>query len=214
MATSFRRITAASSRLQAPGRRRLSAVSLPHTPLSMPTNVWCAHPCVYPLSGPCVLVEHIGARAQLCHSSVPQQCPARADARHLIKMSPSKGLVRKQVAPAFIARARLISTGKAVMKMNGTQCPWARRWACSSTPVIPGIRTSAITHDVPRRWSDRKNSVADANGWTMYPSDLTRLQVAARTDSSSSMIEITGSSDTAVFPDGANREPMQHSRWV
>jgi hypothetical protein len=40
----------------------------------------------------------------------------------------------------------------------------------------------------------------------MYPSDLTRLQVAARTDSSSSMIEITGSSDKTVFPDGANRE--------
>jgi hypothetical protein len=46
----------------------------------------------------------------------------------------------------------------------------------------------------------------------MYPTDLTRLQVAERTDSSSSMIEITGGSVTAVFPDGVNGEPMQHSR--
>jgi hypothetical protein len=30
-------------------------------------------------------------------------------------------LARKQIAPAFSARARTLSSGKAVMKMNGTR---------------------------------------------------------------------------------------------
>jgi hypothetical protein len=34
----------------------------------------------------------------------------------------------------------------------------------------------------------------------MYPSDLTRLSVVARTDASSSMIAISGSFDKAAFP--------------
>jgi len=55
------------------------------------------------------------------HSFVPPQGFASAHSRHLAKASPSNGLVRKQIAPAFIARARVISTGKAVMKMKGTQ---------------------------------------------------------------------------------------------
>jgi hypothetical protein len=58
------------------------------------------------------------------------------------------------------------------------------------------------------RWGDRKNSSADSNVWTTYPSDLTRLWVAARTDPSSSMIEITGGLDNAVLPGGANRMPL------
>jgi hypothetical protein len=139
---------------------------------------------------------------ELIRALLQPQCSPSAHSRHLANVSPSNGLVRKQIAPAFSARARLISTGKAVMKMNGTLCPWARKWSCSSTPVISGILTSAITHDVSCRRSDRKNSKADANGWTTYPSDLTRLQIAQRTDPSSSMIEITGGSDTAVSPDG------------
>ena len=39
-----------------------------------------------------------------------------------------------------------------------------------------GICTSAITHDVSLKWADRKNSSADANVWTMYPSELTGCQ--------------------------------------
>ena len=42
------------------------------------------------------------------------------------------------------------------------------------------------------KWGDRKNSSADANLWTMYPSDVRRFSVATRTDTSSSTTEITG----------------------
>ena len=77
-----------------------------------------------------------------------------------------------------------------------------------SRPLITGICTSAITHDVSFRWADRKNSCADANVWTGYPCDLRKLFVAVRTDASSSMTEITGSVDKTVLPDaGTKRLP-------
>jgi hypothetical protein len=119
--------------------------------------------------------------------------------RHLIKECLSNGLVSKQIAPDFCTRARTDSSGKAVMKMNGKRCPRASRRACSSTPLMVGIWTSAITHEVSLKWVDRKKSSADANVWTMYPSALSRLSVATRTDASSSTTEITGLLDTMVF---------------
>jgi hypothetical protein len=64
------------------------------------------------------------------------------------------------------------------------------------------ICTSAITHDVPIKWGDCKNASADANVWTMYPRDLKRLFVAARTESSSSMTEMTESADKRTSPAG------------
>jgi hypothetical protein len=66
---------------------------------------------------------------------------------------------------------------------------------------MAGICTSAITHDVSFKWVDCRNSSADANVWTMYPCELRRLFVAARTDASSSMTEITESVDKTVLPD-------------
>src|SRR5258707_15730149 len=78
----------------------------------------------------------------------------------------------------------------------------------SSKPLITDICTSAITHDVSFKWTDRKNSSADANVWTMYPCELRRLFVAARTDASSSITEITERADKTGFPDaGARRLP-------
>src|ERR1700692_2926338 len=70
-----------------------------------------------------------------------------------------------------------------------------------SKPLMAGICTSAITHDVSFKRVDCKNSSADANVWTMYPCDVRRLFVAARTDASSSMTEITESVDKTVLPD-------------
>jgi hypothetical protein len=70
---------------------------------------------------------------------------------------------------------------------------------------MTGICTSAITHDVSFKWVDCKNSSADANVWTTYPCDLRRLFVAARTDGSSSMTEITESVDKTVLPDAGNK---------
>src|ERR1700716_3155216 len=135
------------------------------------------------------------------HLPAPPRCPSRALARQLIKVGPAKGFARKQIAPAFSTRARTLSSGKAVMKMNGTREPWARISVSSSTPLIIRICTSAITHDVLFKWADRKNSSADANVWTVYPCDLRRLLVAARTYASSSMTEITGSDDKTGLPD-------------
>jgi len=66
------------------------------------------------------------------------------------------------------------------------------KWVCSSTPLMDGMRTSEITHDMPSRRSDFRNSSADANVKTVYPCDLTRLLVDARTDASSSIIAIMG----------------------
>jgi hypothetical protein len=84
----------------------------------------------------------------------------------------ANGLARKQIAPAFSARARTLSSGKAVMKMNGTAYPWARIWLSSSRPLMADICTSAITHDESFRRADCKNSSADANVWIRYPCDL------------------------------------------
>src|SRR5258708_24003653 len=75
-------------------------------------------------------------------------------------------------------------------------------------PLITDICTSAITHEVSFNWADRRNSSADANVWTVYPCDLRRLLVAARTDASSSMMEIAESVDKAGLPDaGTKRLP-------
>ena len=54
------------------------------------------------------------------HVSSPRRPPSRATPRHLINVGPAKGLDRKQIAPAWSARARVVSSGKAVMNMNGT----------------------------------------------------------------------------------------------
>jgi hypothetical protein len=148
-----------------------------------------------------------GAPQQNSHSPAPPPCLSRAVSRDLIKASLSKGLVRRQIAPAFRTCARTVSPGKAVMKMNGTRCPRSSKMACSSTPLMPGIWTSAITHDVSCKWGDRKNSSADANVWAMYPSDVRRFSVATRTDPSSSTTEITGVLDTMVFLSRWNGQP-------
>jgi hypothetical protein len=67
----------------------------------------------------------------------------------------------------------------------------------SSGPLITGIWTSVITHKVSFKWADCRNSSADANIRTVYPCDLRRLFVAARTDASSSMTDIIESVDKA-----------------
>ena len=53
--------------------------------------------------------------------SAPPRSSSSAVPRHWIKVGPANGLPRKQIAPAFSARARTLSSGKAVMKMNGAR---------------------------------------------------------------------------------------------
>lgn len=118
-----------------------------------------------------------------------------------IKTGLEKGLARKQTAPAFTARTRRLSSGKAVMKINGASLPRARIFARRSKPFISGIRTSAMTHDTSSRRPDCKNSTADANVCTRYPCELRRLLVAPRTDASSSMTEITEGAAKTDLPE-------------
>jgi hypothetical protein len=101
------------------------------------------------------------------------------------------------MAPAFNARARTLSSGKAVIKMNGAAYPWARKWIRRSKPLMAGICTSAMTHDESFKRADCKNASADSNVSTRYPCELRRLLVAVRIDASSSMTTITESVDKA-----------------
>src|SRR5215467_7152117 len=111
-----------------------------------------------------------------------------------ISVSLSNGLLRKPKAPAAMARARIRSSGKAVMKMMGMRRPCATSNFCSSTPLKPGICKSVIRQDVSSRRGDCRNFSADANVYAPKPSDVTRLLTAQRIDSSSSMIDMIGAS--------------------
>jgi hypothetical protein len=108
-----------------------------------------------------------------------------------------------------LQRARTLSSGKAVIKITGAAFPWARIWVSRSKPLMAGIWTSAMTHDESFRRADCKNSAADANVWTRYPCELRRLLVAARTDASSSITEITESVDKIRLPEAGPR----HLPW-
>jgi hypothetical protein len=125
----------------------------------------------------------------------------RARSTHSIKTRPAKGLARKPMAPPLIARARTLSSGKAVMKMNGTSLSRLRTCVKRSKPPITGICTSAMTQDVSSRWAACRKSWADAKVRTLYPCELRRLSVAARTDASSSMTEITERVDKTGLPE-------------
>jgi len=45
----------------------------------------------------------------------------------------------------------------------------------SSGPLITGIWTSVITHEVSFKWADCRNSSADANIRTVYPCDPQKI---------------------------------------
>ena len=76
------------------------------------------------------------------HLPASPRCSFRAVSTAAISSGAAKGLARKQMAPAFSARARTLSSGKAVIKMNGALCPWraygsegpGRSWPASAHP--------------------------------------------------------------------------------
>jgi hypothetical protein len=144
--------------------------------------------------------QHVCRGSMVARSQASQvpggfRCVASAVSTYLMRVRASKGLVRKHVAPPFIACVRTTPSGKAVTKMNGTVHPLARSRACNSTPPMTGIRTSVITHDVSLSSADCRKSPADANVRTVYPRDLRRLSVANRMDASSSTTAINVSPD-------------------
>ena len=106
----------------------------------------------------------------------------------------SNGLRRKSTAPPAIACCRRISSSCAVTKMTGMRECAAFNRRCSSSPSIPGIRTSSIRHFVCfRAVAFKSSSAAEAKVATLCPTDLRRVLVESRTDSSSSTIEIKSS---------------------
>src|SRR5207253_847389 len=74
-----------------------------------------------------------------------------------------KGFSKKSTAPASSARARTSSSACAEMKMIGTSQPDATRRRWSSSPSIPGMRTSSIRQVVLARDGEARNSSALAN---------------------------------------------------
>jgi hypothetical protein len=82
------------------------------------------------------------------------QVACRAFSIHPIKWSASYGLFNKPIAPAFIARARVRSSGWPVIKMIGMRCPSAISWSCRSRPLSPGICRSVMRHNVSCSFSD------------------------------------------------------------
>src|SRR5262249_18513640 len=112
--------------------------------------------------------------------------------RQLINAFSSKGLLRKPTAPAFIARLWNLSSGKAVMKITGTQWPSTMSRLCRSRPERPGICRSVIRHEVSARHAASRNRSADSKVATSYPSDSIRSRSDSLAKSSSSTIEIMG----------------------
>jgi len=92
---------------------------------------------------------------------------AKAASTYFSKVAASDALDKKQIAPSRNARARADSSGNAVMKMIGTVRPWLRKRVCSSRPVMSGILTSVITHDVSSKTGECKKAAADSNAWTV-----------------------------------------------
>src|SRR5215467_15474537 len=84
--------------------------------------------------------------------------------------------------------------------MVGMVFPEAISWRCNSSPVIPGICTSAIKQEVRGTWRELKNSSADAKASAIYPNDFMSPLTASRIDSSSSTTEIRGLVFDTVTP--------------
>src|SRR5258707_1305210 len=90
----------------------------------------------------------LGGRTRCSRIKSYAGAPFSALWRQSIRLRPSNGLVRKPAAPALNAFVWLLSSGKAVMKMMGTDRPRAIRRFCSSIPLMPGILMSEIRQDV------------------------------------------------------------------
>jgi hypothetical protein len=130
----------------------------------------------------------------------PHKCPQTAS-----KSETKEGTLRIAAlfqhparAPPSSALRRLVSSSCAVTNMIGTRAPSAFNRRCNSSPSIPGIRKSKIKHSVSRKAPDSQNKSAEAKVSTSYPTDLRRLFVEARIDSSSSTIEITAKPKAAI----------------
>ena len=79
---------------------------------------------------------------------------------------------------------------------------------------MPGICTSAMTHDVPSKRPDRKKSSADENAWTVYPCRPQKL--AGRRANRRIVVDDGNNWNPLTRPAFLTREPAlaQHDRSV
>jgi hypothetical protein len=84
-------------------------------------------------------------------------------------------------------------------KDEGVRSPRAINALCRSMPLKPGICRSVITQSVSLRRPDSRNAWAEGNAAAAKPNDLIKLIMAARHESSSSTIEITGTLKLAAL---------------
>ena len=92
---------------------------------------------------------------------------------------------REQLARAIDVKARRFVVDPSHHDV-GSSRPVVAKLRQSSIPFIPGMTTSSIRQSVLQKWSEFKNSSAEANTFTAYPRDLNRLCRDSRTESSSS----------------------------
>src|SRR6476646_10388029 len=86
------------------------------------------------------------AKAQRASSSF-----RNAVSRQSISTFESNGFLRKQIAFELTSHALRRSSEKAEIKITGILWPLATSACCNSMPLMPGICTSAIKHEVSFR---------------------------------------------------------------
>jgi hypothetical protein len=91
--------------------------------------------------------------------------------------------------------------------MIGISKPRRDKWSCSSNPLILGMCTSNIKHPVLATDDDCRNPSADAKVRVANPSDLTRVSMAPRIQSSSSTIDMSGFSVNRSFHHRVDKGP-------
>src|SRR4029077_20353815 len=117
----------------------------------------------------------------------------------LSSVSSRKGLYKKATAPASSARPRASSSPCDVMKTIGIRELPATSWRWSSSPLMPGIRTSRIRHAVLRSSLEFKNASAEEKPWARNPTDRIRLLSEFLRESSSSTIDMRGAADIGWY---------------
>src|SRR6202522_2607750 len=106
--------------------------------------------------------------------------------------SPSIGLVKNSMAPAFIARTEVGTSPLPVIKMMGMYALSPAIRFCRSKPVRPGSVTSKTRQVGLRRDGRERDSCADSKTSAFQPALRINDSNDSRTDSSSSTTNTVG----------------------
>ena len=105
--------------------------------------------------------------------------------------SSSMGLVKKSMAPAFMARTLIGMSPWPVMKMIERSQPDAASACCSSRPLSPGMATSSTTQPGVAGSCSSRNSWGDGKLRASNPAARSRRASALRMAGSSSTTNTT-----------------------